>query len=355
MRVLSIGEALPGRDLPGMEVSNAMLSEALARFQVQHGLDFPLPDPQFAIERVGVHSRRFLDQQLSAYDMGLQAARQAFERAGLEPSLYRVVIFSCVTPAWVVPPQSALIQAALGLSHEVAAFDLPAGCNGYLSGLHLMRALLSQTPEGSAGLLVTSEAMSRVLDATDRQTCVIFGDAAAATVVVHDGQEGLGEVAWSTQGEKGPLIQIAPGPGPVFRFRVEDGTLELEPDPHSSLRVTMSGRQVFKDMATDLPRRIQLELDRRGRSLEDYPVVAFHQANQRIVEAVCSRLKLPLDRVLGNIQSLGNTTSASIPLLLAEASQNGRLEAGQRVLLIGFGTGYSVGLSELLWTERSLL
>ena len=350
LQLLSIGEALPGRDLPGMQVSNQMLADSVAQFREQNGLDFDLPEVDFPLDRVGVASRRFLDHRLNAYDMGLVAARQACGRAGLDPQQYRAVVVSSITPPFAIPPQAALLQADLGLSNDLVAFDTPAGCNGYLAGLHLLRSLLREAPPGSAGLLVTSEAMTRLLDATDRQTSVIFGDAAAATVVINGRQDGLGEVAWSTQGDKGMLLSIVPGPGVMNRFHVDGDRLSLQADPHSSLRLHMNGRQVFKDMVTDLPRRINLELERRGRRLGDYQAIAFHQANRRIVDAVSTRLKVPEDLVLCNIDHLGNTSSASIPLMLAEAAQLGRLSEGDRVLMVGFGTGYSVGVSEVVWT-----
>lgn len=350
MQLLSIGEALPGRDLPGLQVSNQQLASAVVQFREENALDFAVPDVEFSRERVGVSSRRFLDHRLNAYDMGLVAARQACAAAAIDPDRYRVVVVSSVTPPWSIPAQAALLQADLGFSNDLVAFDTPIGCNGYLGGVHLVRCLLRAAPAGSAGLLVTTEAMTRTIDATDRQTSVIFGDAAAATVFVNGPLDGVGEVAWSTMGSKGKLLAIEPEPGPTFRFHVDGAQLSLQADPHSSLRVRMDGRQVFKDMVTDLPRRITLELERRGRNLLDYHAIAFHQANQRIVDAVTSRLKAPQDRILSNIGQLGNTSSASIPLMLADAARNGRLCHGQRVLLVGFGTGYSVGVTELLWT-----
>jgi len=333
-----------------MEVSNQLLADTVAHFRESTGLQFALPEAEFPRERVGVSSRRFLDHRLNCYDMSVVAARNAFQAAAIEPERYRVVVVSTVTQPWAIPPQAALLQSELGLSHDLVAFDTPAGCNGYLAGLHLLRTLLRDSAPGSAGMLVTSEAMSRVVDATDRQTSVIFGDAAAATVVVTEQRDTLGEVAWSTQGEKGQLLAIVPGPGPIYRFRVDGDSLTVEQDPYSTLRLSMNGRQVYKDMVTDLPRRILLELERRGRRLEEYQAFAFHQANQRIVDAVASRLHLPPNKVLSNIDYLGNTSSASIPLMLAEAAREGKLLPDHRVLLVGFGTGYSVGISELLWT-----
>ena len=350
LQLQSIGEALPGRDLPGLHVSNEMLTEAVARFRSGAHLDFPLPEPDFPRDRVGVLQRRILQHDLTVYDMSLTAARHALERAGLDSECYRVVVVSSVTYQNCIPPQAARLQADLGLSNDVMAFDTPMGCNGFLAGVQLIGSLLRACPPGSAGLLVTSEAMTRTLDATDRHTSVIFGDAAAASVFVQGEEERVAEVAWSTQGEKGSLLAFHLVDQPVYRFHVDDGELSLREDKVSSLRLLMQGRQVFKDMVTDLPRRIQLELDRRDRKLEDFDHFAFHQANQRIVDAVVARTTIDPAKVLSNIGQLGNTSSASIPLMLADAGHTGRIKSGDRILLVGFGTGYSVGISELLWS-----
>ncbi|MFN8610399.1 MAG: ketoacyl-ACP synthase III [Vulcanimicrobiota bacterium] len=349
LQLQSIGEALPGRDLPGLHVSNEMLTEAVARFRSGAHLDFPLPDADFPRDRVGVLQRRFLQHDLSVYDMSLVSARQALQKAGVNVEDYRVVVVSSVTYQACIPPQAARLQADLGLSNDVMAFDTPMGCNGFLAGIQLVGSLLQACPTGSAGLLVTSEAMSRTIDATDRHTSVIFGDAAAACVLVKGETEGIAEVGWSTQGEKGPLLSFHLCERPVYRFHVENGELNLREDKASSVHLAMQGRQVFKDMVTDLPRRILLELERRGRKLEDFDHFAFHQANQRIVDAVVARSAIDPDRVLSNIGHMGNTSSASIPLMLAEANQSGRIQSGQRILLVGFGTGYSVGISDLLF------
>lgn len=349
LQLQSIGEALPGRDLPGLHVSNEMLTDAVARFRSGAHLDFPLPDADFPKDRVGVLQRRILEHNLNAYDMSRVAADQAIEKAGLDKQCYRVVVVSSVTYQACIPPQAALLQGYLGLSNDVMAMDNTMGCNGFLAGVQMIGSLLRTCPPGSAGLLVTSEAMTRTVDATDRHTSVIFGDAAAASVFLQGDEERVAEVAWSTQGEKGPLLAFHLSDQPVVRFHVEAGELSLRQDRTSNMRLSMQGRQVFKDMVTDLPRRIQLELDRRDRKLEDFDHFAFHQANQRIIDAVVARTDIDPAKVLSNIEKLGNTSSASIPLMLADAGRSGRLTSGQRILLVGFGTGYSVGISELIW------
>lgn len=359
LQLISIAEALPGKDLPGMEVSNELLSQAVCEFAQTRSLPIDLPDPEFPKDRVGVLKRRFLDHRYSSADLATTAASKALEQAQLDPREVRAVIVTTVTSPQAVPPVAAMVHAKLGLEPEVSAFDSPVGCNGFLAGLRLAQAMLASEPDGSCALLVTSEAMSRVLEATDRQTSVIFGDGAAASILrktpVFEKPDGLGPVAWFTQGDKGSLITIVPGPGPTYRFQVDEGVLSIQEDPHSSLRVRMQGRQVFRDMVTDLPRRIQHEMALHGRRLEDYDLFAFHQANQRIVDSVANHLKIPEGQLFSNIQNLGNTTSASIPLLLLDAAREGRLRGGSKIMLLGFGTGYSVGLAEITWNDNFIL
>lgn len=328
-----------------------MLASAVGQFCEDHDCTAELPDEDFPRERIGVESRRILDWDLSSNEMALLAVRQVMEKVDIDRNAIRAVaVSSCTTPQGC-PSVSSLIHRELQLGPRVACFDTPIGCAGYLAGLRLIQALLACEEEGSYALMVTTEAMSRCVDALDRQTSVIFGDGASATLVRKGQGPGFGNIAWFTQGDKADLLSIVPGPSPVYRMAAQQGQLKLVADPHSTRRVVMNGRQVFKDMVTDLPHRIELELQTWNRSLDDFRWVAFHQANQRIVESVARRLSLDSDRLLGNIQNLGNTSSTSIPLALEQAARTGQLQGQERILTVGFGTGYTVTLGEIVWPE----
>jgi 3-oxoacyl-[acyl-carrier-protein] synthase-3 len=318
----------------GLEVSNEMLSLAVARHATRLGADFALPDADFPQQRAGVCSRRFLESTLGTRDLALCAARKAIDRAGIALSEYASVIVTSVTYEAVVPPLATWLHGQLGLSSRVACFDTNVGCNGFLAGLRLAQAFVNQ----GSSLLVSADAMSRVLDATDRATCVLFGDAATACVLQQG--EGVGEVSWFSQGSKGEHIRIEPADHPIWRFCAKNGELSLVEDTRSRHRVLMNGRQVFRDMVGDLPVTIAQELAARGRQISDFDHFLFHQANRRIIDAVAERLEIPPEKLRTNLETLGNTTSASIPLVLAQGCPG-------RSLLVGFGTGYSVGLAEI--------
>lgn len=355
MSIEALATALPGNELAGLTVTNSLLSRCVSEYIAEHQLDVQAPCPDFPSSRAGIEQRRFLDARYSTRDLALCAARLVLSNSSFSLETFRGIVVTTVTGEEVVPSVAGYLQAELGFSTNLCCFDSPLGCNGYLGGLFLAQSLLSQYPPGSRILLVNAEVMSRVMDALDRQTSIIFGDGAAATVLVKTAEPSLGPISWHTQGEKGPLIQIKPSALPVHRFLVRDGQLSIAPDGQSRLAVCMSGAQVFRDMVTILPELIVRELDLVGLTLADFDWFALHQANLRIIEAVVKRLGIAWERVLANLGETGNTTSASLPILLEQSSREGRLKPGQRLLLVGFGTGYSVGLAPLTWGSKSAL
>ena len=315
-------------------MDNQLLSQAVTQFSRQQGWDIPLPDTDFPLQRAGVHKRRFLASHLGTRDLALAAAQKALASAQLPLDSYGSVIVTSVTYETVVPPLAAWLHGRLGLPSRIACLDTNVGCNGFLAGLRMAQGLLDE----GACLLVSADAMSRVLDAADRTTSVLFGDAATACVLTPG--QGIGKVAWFSQGDKGEHIRIEPADHPVYRFTVEGQQLTLKENPRSRLKVLMNGRQVFRDMVSDLPQIIASELSARGRQIADFDHFIFHQANRRIIDAVADRLHIPSDKLRTNLENYGNTTSASIPLVLSQGCPG-------RTLLVGFGTGYSVGLAEV--------
>ena len=281
-----------------------------------------------------------------------QARGQALRH--IDAKLVRAVIVTTVTPDQVVPCIASTVQSELDLSPDIIALDVSLGCNGFMGGLDLAARQLEAASEGEAVLLVSTEAMTRVLDASDRTTCTIFGDGAGAALLQRVEHGGLGAVDGYTLGVKGSLIQIAHAPkkrGPMYRVTSRYGDLSVVEDSTSVQSVVMDGRRVFKDMTRVLPERLLEYGERHGVDLDSVTHFAFHQANRRMIEAVVrdSRLAIPLEKVLFNIENVGNTTSASIPILLSEMVDSGRLVRGDRVLLVGFGAGYSVGIALVDW------
>lgn len=340
-RILGSAQVLPGEHIPGAVLTNGRLAELMTEARARLGATWEVSTPDFPFERVGIEQRRVLDAELCARHLAVAAARQALDDAGVGPQDIKIVIVASVTNERVVPSLASTVQSELGLPVELIAFDLNLGCNGFMMALQLADQLLAAHPEGCA-LVVGADAMTRVLDARDRSTCIVFGDGGGALVLGGaNGSAGLEHFEHFTFGDKGDIIEITPaGDSPPQRFVARDGQLEMAADERCFQRVVMAGRQVFKDMLYIMPERIEAYLRKHSLSPD---LFLFHQANRRLFDGIAQRLGIDSGRVLCNIDRVGNTTSASIPILFNESA----IPAGTRVLLVGFGTGYSLSLAHL--------
>lgn len=355
IRPLAVGSALPGRDLPGARVDNQRLAELMeetaSEFERQgYRADFPRSSPEFPAERIGVLERRVLDAALDVRHLAGVAARAALVRGGVDPERLAVVVVATVTPPGPVPAVAAEVAAELGARPRCVAFDLALGCNGFVAALEVVRRLLVAGAPDDVGLVVGADAMSRVLDTADRSTLAIFGDGAGALLIGAE-QGPVTPIELWTDGSAAARIQIRPDLShrPLLRPCAEGCQSLLRPEHGQRLVVQLDGRRVFRDMLRTLPVRVREYLKSAGTSLDAIDRFAFHQANARLLEGVAEGLGVDADRVLSNISAVGNTTAASIPLLLDDSARAGRLRTGDRVLSVGFGTGYSVGMALLEW------
>ncbi|MDY3281153.1 beta-ketoacyl-ACP synthase 3 [Dysosmobacter sp.] len=251
------------------------------------------------------------------------AARRALERAGVGPEEIGGCIVATVTGETLVPSAACALQKELGLPEDIPCFDLNAACTGFLMGLHTMECLLTASRR-RYGLVVGAEVLSRILDWTDRSTCILFGDGAGAAVV-----------EWN---EEFDSISAELG------VRGDDQVLRLpgvETGGHSYL--TMDGKKVFKFAVEAVPECIDRVLRRTGKAVEDVDFFVFHQANARIIDLAVRKYRIPPEKYYKNIQEYGNTSAASIPIVLSELQEQGRVRSGSRVLLAGFGGGLTWG------------
>ena len=351
-----VAGVLPGRDIPGVRIDNqgiadlmSGVAEVLDERRADH--EVLLSSPNFPEERMGVLARRVLDRKLSVTDLAILAARRVLERSALGAENIGTVIVSTVSAESVVPAVATSVCAALGLPERVLAFDLTLGCNGFMAALAIAQGCLSAGAGGGAALGIGAEAMSRVLDASDRTSLPIFGDGAGAVLLTEEAAAGSWPVEIYTLGKGGPRIRICPVETdyPLMRMTALGGYCVPGEERTQRLRVELDGQRVYRDMLRTLPDRIRSYLARFDVSLDAIDHFAFHQANERLVRAVAEILGVEPKRVLSNIASVGNTTSASIPLLLDDAERRGDLRAGECVLLVGFGTGYSIGMVLVQW------
>lgn len=274
---------------------------------------------EWIVSRTGISQRYFSDGE-SAVELCVGAARQALERSGIATTDLCACVVATCTPDHAAPSNACLVQAALGLPEDIPCFDLNAGCTGFLYGLETVRGLLALR-EKRYVLLVGCEQLSRVLDMSDRSTCVLFGDGAGAVVLEADDR------LWhATLGSRGDAdILWVNGPGA------------------ETAAIHMDGSAVYRFAVETIPHCAHLLLETSGLGLEEIDWIIPHQANRRIVETAAKRLGLPLERFYQNMERYGNTSAASIPIALDEMAQDGVLQRGQRVMCIGFGAGLTWG------------
>ena len=272
--------------------------------------------------RTGIRSRYRCAGE-THLDLCVGAARQALERAGIAPAEIGVCIAATVSADTVVPSAACMLQKSLGLPEDTPCFDLNAACTGFVYALHTAECLLNASPR-KFGLVVGAEALSRVVDWTDRGTCILFGDGAAAAVV--ECREG-----W-------------PSIGAVLGSRGDDALLRLPGLGRGEPNVlSMDGTQVFRFAVETVPACMDAVLEKAGLTVEDIDFFVFHQANARIIDHVVRKYRIPPEKYYKNIDRYGNTAAASVPLVLSELEEQGRIGHGSRLLLVAFGGGLTWG------------
>jgi 3-oxoacyl-[acyl-carrier-protein] synthase-3 len=291
---------------------------------------------EWITERTGIKERRIAAPDEAMTDLALPAARQALARAGVAPAELDLIIVATVTPDMMFPTTGALLGDMLG-APEAAAYDLLAGCTGFVYALAQAYAMIAAGLSRKA-LVVGGDVLSKILDWTDRSTLILFGDGAGAVVLerVHGG--GFVGFELGADGGGGRHLWL-PGSG---SRRFED------PDR----LVKMNGREVFKFATRVLVSSAERLLEETGSSMDEVDVYVPHQANVRIIDHAARKLGVPKEKVVVNVDRYGNTSSGSIPLALADAAADGRLRPGALVLMTGMGAGLTWGSSLIEWTEE---
>lgn len=275
------------------------------------------------VERTGIRERRIAGPGDTSATLGAAAGAAAIKDAGLTPSDIGLLLVATCTAPQVLPSTAALIQESLGL--RCGALDIGAACAGFVYGL----VMAAQMSTDQATLLIGAETISRLTDPEDRSTRILFGDGAGAAVVGRPLNPSAGLVAWDLgcDGSAAPLLEV----------------------PVGERYMRMEGNEVFRRAVRIVVESAGLALERAGLTAADVDVFVPHQANVRIIEASCSRLSIPFERAVVNIDRYGNTSAASIPLALTEAAEQGRIPAGAVVLLSGFGAGMTWASAVLRW------
>ena len=287
-------------------------------------------------ERTGIRERRMASREEALSDIALPASRDALAQAGVEGKDIDLLIVATVTPDMMFPSTAAILADKLGAA-DAAAYDLSAGCTGFMYALAQAYGMLVGGLAKRA-LVVGGDLLSRILDWEDRSTLVLFGDGAGAVVMEAVPEQGFLGFELGADGAGGQSLWL-PGSG----SRIFD-----DPDRF----VKMNGREVFKFATRILVKSAQDVMERCGVTIDDVDVYVPHQANMRIIDHATKKLGVPSEKVVINVDRYGNTSSGSIPLGLADAAQDGRLTPGKLVLMTGMGAGLTWGSALIRWTKE---
>jgi 3-oxoacyl-[acyl-carrier-protein] synthase III len=296
---------------------------------------------EWITERTGIKERHVAAETQAASDLALPAAQQALAMAGLDPADVELVIVATVTPDMFFPSTGSLVATALG-ADDAGAYDLSAGCTGFMYALAQAYGAVAGGLSDNA-VVIGAETLSKITNWHDRSTCVLFGDGAGAVVLERVPAGGFLGFELGSDGEGGKDLSVPAGGSrnPVTAQTVEQEMHFLQ----------MNGREVYKFATRVLVSSAEKLLEECGLTVNDVDLYIPHQANKRIIDHAARNLGIPQEKIFVNLQKYGNTSSASIPLCLAEAVAEGRLQKGTRVLMTGMGAGLTWGSAYTIWND----
>jgi len=292
-------------------------------------------DDAWISSRTGIKQRHLVSDETTV-SMAANAATAALKDANIKPQDIELIIVATVSPDHLVPSTACMVQKELGAS-RAAAFDINAACSGFLFALNMADSFFQSGMYKNA-LLIGVETLSKIVDWTDRSTCVLFGDGAGA-VVVSAAQEGLISSVQYSDGTGGEYLicENRTNNNPYVETSTKLGHLH------------MNGQEVFKFAVRKVPECIFEVLDKANLKPSDIDCYILHQANYRIIQSIAKKLDLPMEKFPSNVDRCGNTSAASIPVLLDETKKQGKIKPGDLILLAGFGAGLTWGSAILKW------
>ena len=270
--------------------------------------------------RTGIKERHFCDGEKN-WELAYQAATEALAKGGIEKEQIGAVVVGTGTPDYFMPSTACILQEKLGLPSDIPAFDINAACPGFIYALRVAGSLL-QEEERPYALVIGSDQLSTRADMTDRTTCVLFGDGAGAVVIKRNPEKQFFGV-WGTEGN----VEALGCPSHIIG------------NPY----IYMDGQTVFRFATQYMAKAVKMVLEKAELTVDDIDYVVCHQANERIIEFVRKQFKAPEEKFFKNIHKYGNTSAASIPIALTEMDEQGMLTAGKKVIIVGFGAGFTWG------------
>lgn len=328
MSLRSVGIIGTGKYVPERVLTNADMEKMVDT------------NDEWIVSRTGIKERRIAAEHEATSDLAFYAAEKALQAAGISAEELDLIVVATVTPDMSFPSTACLVQKRLGAT-KAAAFDLSAACSGFVYGLANASNFIAMGTYKYA-LVIGAECLSRITDYTDRNTCILFGDGAGAAVLgpVPEGR-GFQSFVLGADGNGGDLLKIEAGGS-----RMPASAETVENKRHY---LYMNGREVFKFAVRIMGNAAEEALEKAGKKKEDISLMVPHQANTRIIHAALERLNLSEDKCVINLPYYANTSAASIPLALAEAAEQGRIQEGDTILLVGFGGGLTWGASVIVW------
>lgn len=312
-----------GSALPRLRVSNDDLSKIMDT------------SDEWIKSRTGIGTRHLATEETTT-SLAVEAAEKALKDAAVEAEELDLIVAASVTSDKLIPPLSCEVQSALGAGNATA-FDISAGCSGFLFALNIVQAYI-ESGRCRKALIIGAEVLSKIMDWNDRSTCVLFGDGAGAAVVCAD-EEGVLSIVQGSDGARGQVLSCMNRPvnNP---WRKNDTALDY---------VSMNGQEVYKFAVRKVPACIEEALQQAGVAAEEVKLFVLHQANIRIIEAVAKRLHQPMDKFPVNLTECGNVSAASVPILLDNMNCRGMIGEGDKIVLAGFGAGLTWGAAVLTW------
>jgi 3-oxoacyl-[acyl-carrier-protein] synthase-3 len=311
--------------------------KVLTNFDLEKMVD---TSDEWIVTRTGIRERRVGSKDQATSDLAVEAARNTLKNAGLKVKDIDLIVVATSTPDTIFPSTACWVQKKLGADH-IPAFDISAGCTGFIYGMILAESLILSGAKKRI-LLIGSEFLTRVTNWEDRNTCVLFGDGAGA-VVLEESRDGSGMLSsyWKADGKLADLLS-QPGGGSRIPATAEMIAQDLQ-------YLQMKGNEVFKHAVKRMGEAAEAALEKAGLDKEDVDYLIPHQANIRIIEATGRRLKLPPEKVYINIHKYGNVSVATIPIALHELRESGKLKDGSIIVMDAFGAGFTWAALTYRW------
>ena len=307
---------------------------------VQNNNHLKLMHPDWDIEKVqkktGIYQRYIANEDETSLDLGFFACKNLFKEYDLKPEEIDSLLFISQTPDYALPPSSCILQDKLGLSNDILALDINLGCSGFVNSLAVASSLLQSNTSNNC-LIICAETYSKFIDRNDRTNKMIFSDASAACLVEKNNSESyIGNFSFGCDGTgAGELIVEGSGARDIL--------------DRNQQKLFMNGPAILLFTLSQVPILLKKTLNSNGLSLKDIDLFIFHQASKLVLDLLCEKIGIEKHKIFSNLEQKGNTVSCSIPIALKDAFLEKKLIPGNKVLIIGFGVGYSLGSTIIKW------